>query len=174
MNKRRTAYDLTKTAMMLALALVLSILEAWLLPKGIIPVPGFKLGLANIALLVTLYSVGRKEALLVAVLRSLLLLAFGGNIVGFVFSLLGGICAWATMCAVVDLPKVSIFGTSIAGAATHGIGQIIAALLLTRTFFVLLYLPYLILLGSAAGALVAFLTIPVVKALDHIGNEMIQ
>ena len=74
MNKRRTAYDLTKTAMMLALALVLSILEAWLLPKGIIPVPGFKLGLANIALLVTLYSVGRKEALLVAVLRSLLLL----------------------------------------------------------------------------------------------------
>ena len=49
MSRRKTAYDITKTAMMLALALVLSILEAWLLPRGILPVPGFKLGLANIS-----------------------------------------------------------------------------------------------------------------------------
>ena len=73
---RRLAYDITKTSMMLALALVLSILEAWLLPRGILPIPGFKLGLANIAILVTLYSVGKKEALLVAVLRSLVILFF--------------------------------------------------------------------------------------------------
>ena len=62
---RRTAYDIAKTAMMLSLALVLSILEAWLLPRGILPIPGFKLGLANIAILVTLYGVGKKEAFLV-------------------------------------------------------------------------------------------------------------
>ena len=49
MSRKKAAYDITKTAMMLALALVLSILEAWLLPRGILPVPGFKLGLANIA-----------------------------------------------------------------------------------------------------------------------------
>ena len=70
MRMKRTAYDLTKTAMMLALALILSIVEAWLLPRGILPIPGFKLGLANVAILVTLYSVGRKEALAVAILRS--------------------------------------------------------------------------------------------------------
>ena len=95
---RRTAYDIAKTAMMLSLALVLSILEAWLLPRGILPIPGFKLGLANIAILVTLYGVGKKEAFLVAVLRSLVILGLGGNIIGFLFSLLGGIFAWCTMC----------------------------------------------------------------------------
>ena len=51
MSMKRTAYDLTKTAMMLALALILSIVEAWLLPRGILPIPGFKLGLANVAIL---------------------------------------------------------------------------------------------------------------------------
>ena len=54
MRMKRTAYDLTKTSMMLALALILSIVEAWLLPRGILPIPGFKLGLANVAILVTL------------------------------------------------------------------------------------------------------------------------
>ena len=174
MSRRKTAYDITKTAMMLALALVLSILEAWLLPRGILPVPGFKLGLANIAILVTLYSVGKKEALLVAVLRSVVVLALGGNIVGFLFSLLGGMAAWGTMCVLCERIHVSVFGVSIAGAASHGIGQILAALWVTKTVYVIGYLPYLILLGSSAGALIAFLTIPVVKALDHIGNEMVQ
>ena len=171
---RRTAYDITKTAMMLALALVLSILEAWLLPRGILPIPGFKLGLANIAILVTLYSVGKKEALLVAILRSLVVLALGGNIIGFIFSLTGGVFAWGTMCVLVERKHVSIFGVSIAGAASHGIGQILAALWVTRTVYVITYLPYLVLAGSIAGGLIAFLTIPIVKALDHIGNEMIQ
>ncbi|MEE3350907.1 MAG: Gx transporter family protein [Saccharofermentanaceae bacterium] len=171
---RRLAYDITKTSMMLALALVLSILEAWLLPRGILPIPGFKLGLANIAILVTLYSVGKKEALLVAVLRSLVILFFGGNLIGFLFSLLGGIFAWGTMCLLCGRHHVSIFGVSIAGAAAHGIGQILAALWVMRTVYVITYLPYLVLAGCVAGALIAFLTIPIVKALDHIGNEMIQ
>lgn len=174
MSMKRTSYDITKTAMMLALALVLSILEAWLLPRGILPVPGFKLGLANIAILVTLYSVGKKEALLVAVLRSLVVLALGGNIIGFMFSLTGGVAAWITMSLLCERKHVSVFGVSIAGAASHGVGQILAALWVTRTVYVISYLPYLILLGSLAGALIAALTIPVVKALDHIGNEMIQ
>ncbi len=171
---RRTAYDIAKTAMMLSLALVLSILEAWLLPRGILPIPGFKLGLANIAILVTLYGVGKKEAFLVAVLRSLVILGLGGNIIGFLFSLLGGIFAWCTMCLLADRKNVSIFGVSIAGAAAHGLGQILAALWVMRTVYVISYLPYLVLAGSLAGALIAFLTIPIVKALDHIGSEMIQ
>ena len=172
--RKRTAYDLTKTAMMLALALILSIVEAWLLPRGILPIPGFKLGLANVAILVTLYSVGRKEAIAVAVLRSLLVLAFGGNVVGFMFSLVGGVSAWAVMSILSDLEHVSIYGVSIGGAAMHALGQILVALVLTKTVYVIGYLPYLVLASSFAGAFIAFLTIPVVKALDHIGNEMIQ
>ena len=174
MSRKKAAYDITKTAMMLALALVLSILEAWLLPRGILPVPGFKLGLANIAILVTLYSVGKKEALLVAILRSAVVLAIGGNIIGFLFSLLGGMTAWSIMCALCDRSRVSIFGVSIAGAAGHALGQILVALWVTRTVYVIGYLPYLTLLRAFAGGLIALLTIPVVKALDHIGNEMIQ
>ncbi len=174
MSMKRTSYDLTKTAMMLALALILSIVEAWLLPKGILPIPGFKLGLANVAILVTLYSVGRKEALAVAVLRSLVLLAFGGNVIGFLFSLTGGVSSWAVMSLLSDMELVSVYGVSIAGASTHAVGQIFVAIFVTKTVYVIGYMPYLVLASAFAGALIAFLTIPVVKALDHIGNEMIQ
>ena len=174
MSMKRTAYDLTKTAMMLALALILSIVEAWLLPRGILPIPGFKLGLANVAILVTLYSVGRKEALAVAVLRSVVVLAFGGNVIGFLFSLVGGVSAWAVMSLLSDFEHITVYGVSIAGASTHAIGQILVAILVTKTIYVIGYLPYLVLASAFAGAVIAFLTIPVVKALDHIGNEMIQ
>jgi heptaprenyl diphosphate synthase len=102
------------------------------------------------------------------------ILGLGGNIIGFLFSLLGGIFAWCTMCLLADRKNVSIFGVSIAGAAAHGLGQILAALWVMRTVYVISYLPYLVLAGSLAGALIAFLTIPIVKALDHIGSEMIQ
>ena len=174
MSMKRTAYDLTKTAMMLALALILSIVEAWLLPRGILPIPGFKLGLANVAILVTLYSVGSKEALAVAVLRSVVVLAFGGNVIGFLFSLVGGVSAWAVMSLLSDFEHISVYGVSIAGASAHAIGQILVAILVTKTVYVIGYLPYLVLTSAFAGAVIAFLTIPVVKALDHIGNEMIQ
>ena len=174
MKKHWTAFQITKLAILLALALMLSILEAWLLPKGILPLPGLKLGLANIAILVTLYTVGKKEALLLAILRSLVVLVLGGNFVGFVFSMLGGVWAWFAMCLLCERKHVSIFGTSIGGAACHSIGQIMAAMLMTRTVYVLVYLPYLILASCAMGAVIAFLTIPVVRALDHLGNPVIQ
>ncbi|MBP5492444.1 MAG: Gx transporter family protein [Clostridiales bacterium] len=174
MTRSDVAYRITKMAMMLALALVLSILEAWLLPKGILPIPGLKLGLANIAILVTLYCVGKKEALAVAVMRSVMLLFFGGNVIGFSFSLIGGIAAWCAMSLLSEARHVSIFGVSFGGAACHSLGQILVAVLVTRTLYVVIYLPYLMLASCAAGGVIAFLTIPVVKALDHFGMEMIQ
>lgn len=174
MKKKWTAYQITKLAILLALALMLSILEAWLLPKGILPLPGLKLGLANIAILVALYTVGKKEALLLAILRSLVILMLGGNFVGFVFSMLGGIWAWSAMCLLSSCKKISIFGTSIGGAACHSMGQILAAIIMTRTIYVLVYLPYLVLASSALGAVIAFLTIPVIRALDHVGNAVVQ
>ena len=174
MRRSWTAYEVTKLSVLLALALMLSILEAWLVPKGILPLPGLKLGLANIALLIALYSVGKKEALLLSLLRSLVVLLLGGNFVGFVFSVLGGIFAVCTMIFLSGRKKISIYGVSIGGAASHSIGQILAAVMLSRTLYVMMYLPYLILLSCLAGAMIAFLTIPVVKALDHIGTKMIQ
>lgn len=169
-----TSARLTKMALMLSLALVLSVLEAWLLPQGILPLPGWKLGLANIAILVTMYSVGKGSALKVAVFRSLILLAFSGNFIGFGFSLVGGFVAGVTMCFLSETKHVSIFGVSIAGAAMHAIGQILVALMFTKTFYILTYLPWLMVASAFAGGVIAFLSIPVIKALDHIGNEMIQ
>jgi len=173
-NAKSTATRVTRMALMLSLALVLSVLEAWLLPQGILPIPGWKLGLANIAILVTMYSVGKGAALMVAVYRSLILLAFGGNIVGFGFSLVGGIVAGATMCILSERKRISIFGVSIAGAAMHAVGQILVALMFAKTIYILTYLPWLMVASAFAGGVIAFLSIPVIKALDHIGNEMIQ
>ena len=163
---------LTELSVLTAIALIIFVIELQI--PNPFPIPGIKLGLANIAILVTMCTVGKREALMVAVYRSLLILAFGGNIVGFGFSLLGGVAAGFTMYVLIEIKHVSIFGVSIGGAAMHAIGQIVVAMMFAKSIYIVSYLPWLMVASSFAGGIIAFLSIPVIKALDHIGNEMIQ
>ena len=119
--------QLTTGAILAALALALSYVEGMFpLP---VPLPGFKLGLANIVTLFALYTLGAPSALAILLVRVLLGAMFAGNASALLYSLLGGFAAMAVMIALSRFPKLSVYGVSVGGAAAHNIGQVAAAML---------------------------------------------
>lgn len=142
---------LTLCALMTALALALSYAERFIPLQLIVPLPGIKLGLANIVTLVAIYLLGGKSAFAIVVLRCFLGAVFGGGITGFLFSVTGGLLAVAVMVGAARLPWLSVFGVSILGAAAHNIGQICAAMALMQSVYVGAYLPYLLAVGLVTG-----------------------
>ena len=110
-------------AMLTALALGLSTLENLFPVTLFIPLPGVKLGLANIVTLYALYALGFPSALAILLVRCTLGALFAGNASALLFSLLGGLSALLVMALLSRTKKLSIFGVSIAGAAAHNCGQ---------------------------------------------------
>ena len=138
-------------AVLIALALALSYTERFIPLQLLIPLPGIKLGLANIVTLVILYLLKTRYAWIVMVCRCVLGAIFGGGITGLLFSLCGGILALCTMAIARKQKWFSIYGVSILGAAAHNIGQIVAAMVLMNSIFVGAYLPYLLLVSLVTG-----------------------
>lgn len=142
-------------AVLIALALALSYMERFIPLQLLVPLPGVKLGLANIVTLIALYLLGEKCAFAVLVPRCILGAVFGGGITGLLFSLTGGILAMAVMASCRKIRIFSVYGVSILGAAAHNIGQILAAMVVLGSVYVAGYLPYLlfvaILTGMATG-----------------------
>lgn len=93
----KTTKNLTRCALLTALALALSYTERFIPLQLLVPLPGVKLGLANIATLAALYFLGQKYAFAILICRCLLGAVFGGGITGLAFSLTGGLCAMSTM-----------------------------------------------------------------------------
>ena len=118
-----TTRQLALCAVLTALALGLSTLENLFPVTLVIPLPGVKLGLANIVTVFALYQLGPLPA------RCLLGSLFAGNASALLFSLLGGTLAMLVMLALSRLPGLSVYGVSIGGAAGHNIGQMAAALI---------------------------------------------
>lgn len=147
---------LTLCALLVSLALALSWFERFIPLQMIVPLPGIKLGLANIVSIVALYLLGGRSAYLILALRCILGSAFGGGITGLIFSLTGGSLAMITMILTRKLPLLSVYGVSILGAAAHNIGQICAAMVLMHSIYIGAYLPYLLIValftGFATGA----------------------
>ena len=139
-------------AVLTALALAISVAENWI-PLAFIPVPGVKLGLANIVTLFVLCFVNFKDAFTVLLLRCVLASLFGSGITALAFSVIGGIFALITMYILLKSDKFSLAGISIAGAAMHSIGQIIASFFMLSTFSVIFYLPFLLIASIFTGAL---------------------
>ncbi len=146
---------LVQNAILVALALALSYVERGIPLSLLIPLPGVKLGLANIATLIALYALGPKQAFSIVVLRCVLGSFFGG-ITGLLFSLTGGILSMAVMALCKRSSLFSVYGISILGAAAHNIGQIAAAMLLMQSVHIGVYLAYLLgvalFTGFATGA----------------------
>ena len=90
-------------AMLTALALGLSTLENLFPVTLFIPLPGVKLGLANIVTVFALYQLGAAPALCILVARCLLGSLFAGNASALLFSLLGGVLAMLVMMALTRL-----------------------------------------------------------------------
>lgn len=115
--------ELTLCAVLAALALALSYMESFFPLALIVPLPGVKLGLANIVTLYALYALGFPSALAILFVRCTLGALFAGNASALLFSLLGGLSALLVMALLSGAKKLSIFGVSIAGAAAHNCGR---------------------------------------------------
>ena len=122
-----TTRQLTLCAVLTAMALALSYLENFFPLSLAIPIPGIKLGLANIVTLFALYALGPGQALLILLARCLLGAVFAGNMNALIFSLLGGVTAMGVMIALSRLKRLSVYGVSVGGAAAHNCGQVAAA-----------------------------------------------
>ena len=151
---KKTRY-LTLCAILICLALALSYVERLIPLHLLIPLPGIKLGLANIVTLVVLYCTDAKTAFAVLIPRCVLGAVFGGSVTSLLFSLCGGILALALMSLVRRSSALSVYGVSILGAAAHNVGQIAAAMLLMHSVYVAAYLPFLLIAALFTGFLTA-------------------
>ena len=146
-----------------ALALIFSYVET-LIPINF-GIPGAKLGLANLVIVIVLYKTGGKEALLLSVTRIVLSGFLSGNLFAILYSLAGGLFSLAVMGLVKRRKSFSIIGVSMAGGVTHNIGQLIVAMLVVETYQVGYYLPVLMLAGLATGTLIGVISREVLKRL---------
>ena len=133
----------------LALALICSCVES-LIPISF-GIPGVKLGLTNIVVVLMLYCIGAKEALAVSVCRIVLAGFLFGNLFSILYSLAGGLLSFLIMWAVKRTGKLGILPVSVCGGIFHNIGQLAVAALVVENYNVFYYLPVLLLAGAATG-----------------------
>lgn len=158
---------LTLCGLLTALAIVLSIAERLFPLDAVIPVPGVKLGLANVVTLFALTRLQPRDALAILVCRVALSSLLLGSITGFLFSMTGGLLSLLVMQALLHIEGrfCSLLGVSVAGAAAHNVGQIVAAIFWMGTGAVIAYLPFLLVMAVPLG-LVTGLTCS--AALSHL------
>lgn len=149
--KNRVAYFGVFTA----LALIFSYVET-LIPISF-GIPGVKLGLANLIIVIALYKMNLKEAYLLSVSRVLLSGFIFGNYFSIIYSLAGGLLSLIVMSFLKTRGGYSIMGISIAGGVCHNIGQLIVAALVVETFHVFYYVPVLLIAGGVTGLLIGIL-----------------
>ena len=150
-------------ATLTASAVVIGIIESFIPSIGI---PGIKLGLANIVILVTLYELGIIESIFVNVLRVVLVSLIRGTIMsmGFVMSLTGAIFSLGIMILFyLVIKKFSIIGVSVIGAIFHVIGQILIAMIYLGTSGIVYYLPFIALSAIVTGVIVGIVSQLIIK-----------
>jgi heptaprenyl diphosphate synthase len=152
MKKRINTYNITFCGIFTALAMIFSYIES-LIPIPL-PIPGIKLGIANIAIITVLYAVGSVQAVAINLLRITLTAILFGNLNSFLFSLAGGMLSILVMVVLKRLKVFSMVGVSIAGGVAHNIGQVTAAVFIMDTAAIYCYLPVLLVAGVVTGIVI--------------------
>lgn len=165
--KKMTVRELTLCAFLTALALALSYLESFFPLSLLIPLPGIKLGLANIVTVFALYALGPCQAFIILIGRCLLGSIFAGNLNAFLFSAMGGIASMGVMILLSKLKKLSIYGVSMGGAAAHNCGQVGAAIITLGNSAPLFYLPILLGVSLFTGTLTGFIASLMFRAMKN-------
>lgn len=148
----------------IALAMIFSYIEA-ILPLNI-GIPGVKLGIANIVVVVALYRLGIKEAAVISAVRILLMGLLFGNLASLWYSFAGGLLSFVGMVVCKRL-KLSVIGVSAVGGVLHNFGQLAAAAILLNSVSVGYYLPILQISGLVTGLLIGAASHYINKALDR-------
>ena len=161
---------LTRCAVLTALALAISVCEGLVPLSILIPLPGLRLGLANLVTVYALCRLSGREALGILVARCLLGAVVGGNLTALAFSLTGGLLALGTMWVLLRVPGLSLFGVCIAGAAAHNTWQILAAMGVLASPAIAVYLAPLLAASVLTGAVTGAASILLVRRVPW-GNE---
>ncbi|MBQ7872903.1 MAG: Gx transporter family protein [Clostridia bacterium] len=129
-------------------------------------VPGIKMGLPNIAIMLVLYRIGTKEAIAVSFIRIVISSILFGNITMFWYSVAGAALSLAVMILLKRIDSFSSLGVSVAGALAHNIGQILVAMLLMQTTQIGYYMIVLSITGTVSGIFVGLLGGFVIKRIS--------
>lgn len=155
-------------AALTAIALTIFIAEAQIPP--LLPIPGAKLGLANIITLAAVVLLGRREAGEILLVRIILGSMFTGSMSALLFSIAGGVLAWAVMCLTVRFfGEKQIWIVSVLAALGHNAGQLAVAVWVTGTVSILAYAPVLIAAGIVTGVFTGFAALYLVRAARKAG-----
>ena len=149
-----------------ALALIFSYVES-LIPIQI-GIPGVKLGLANLIIVIALYKMSLKEAYLLSVTRVVLSGFISGNLFSILYSLAGGLLSLSVMALLKKHGDFSVIGISIAGGVSHNIGQLAVAMVVVETFSVVYYIPVLLIAGLITGLLIGITADEMLRRLTNI------
>lgn len=147
-----------------ALALIFSYIET-LIPFQI-GIPGVKLGLANLIIVIALYKMRVRDALALSVVRILLAGFLFANLFSIIYSLAGGILSLAVMAFLKKRGTFSVIGVSVAGGVFHNIGQLLVAMFVVETFSVAYYVPVLLIAGVITGCLIGIVSNEMLKRLS--------
>ena len=160
-DRRNKTRGLVTLAVSVSVAMVLSFIESRI--PAFVAIPGVKVGLANIAVIFTLYKLGAKEAVIVSLVRVLLVSILFGSTVSLAYSLAGAVLSLTVMLLLRRFAPLGEVGVSVAGGVCHNIGQIIAASFLLEINVLIYYLPALILSGTVAGIAVGVASALLIK-----------
>ena len=160
--KSRVAYFGVFTA----LALIFSYVET-LIPFNF-GIPGVKLGLANLIIVIALYKMRVSEAYTLSIVRVVLSGFIFGNYFSIIYSLAGGLLSLTTMTLLKKKDGFSILGISMAGGVMHNVGQLIIAMLVVETFSVIYYVPVLLVSGLVTEFVIGIASNEMLKRLVNI------
>jgi heptaprenyl diphosphate synthase len=147
-----------------AFAMILSFVESQI--PTFVAIPGIKLGLPNIAIIVILYRFGWKEASVISLLRVLLTSLLFGTVLSMLYSIAGAVLSLVVMILLKKL--LSTVTISVLGGVFHNVGQILVAIMVTETQQLIYYLPVLIVSGVISGIAVGMVSAISVKKIERI------
>lgn len=165
-NKKKgmSVADLALCAVLLALAIIISFLESSLNLTP--PVPGIKLGLANLVMVCALYILGGKYAVVISVARVFMVGIFSGQMNMVPYSLAGALLSLGVMMLLKKFTKLSVVAVSCFGGIFHNIGQLIVAMIVVENTSLAVYMPALLIAGFITGlaiGIVSRLILPAVR-----------
>ena len=149
-----------------ALAILMGYVEM-LFPMPI-PIPGVKLGLANVIIIIMMYFMDTKSAFFVSLVRVFLSSLLFAGFAGLLYSLAGAMLSFAVMALLKKTGKFSIIGVSLAGGIFHNVGQVTVAAMVVENVKMAYYLPFLLVSGVVTGILIGIVAQTALKHLKKV------
>lgn len=163
---KKTAY----LGMLTALAILVGYVET-LIPVNF-GVPGMKIGLSNIVILITIYLYSWREAIVISAARVVVLGFLFGNLFSIQYGMAGAVSSMLIMSVLIRTGKFGSVGISAAGGAAHNVGQILVACIYMPSIPFFWYLPMLLIAGTLTGIVNGFVVYAVYIRLPEKGRDI--